>query len=352
MRKLSLASLKNCCYVSYSFLLIFLYCCSYCEIGIPLHQSTFLRVAFSKHHCNLKSILLESLSPKYMCLDNVNEKIIISRKSGTIQNSKDLPSRELFSTLLSVAANRRASMDMIFSLAKIRPAVLLIDLLPSISSNEIVDCIWCLGVLYSRLRESPISSFCSTYDSEVFDVQKSHIRIAVTAIQVIHDRVTSGQDKILMSRSAAKLLYGLMKLRLTWRQLESEDELVGITLPNLVLHSVPNMNSQGVSNALYSLGKMQIPLRYSISNQQEQKIKVAQLLVKALLQQLHAVASSKSFKGQVISNSLWGMYSLGLRWSRFPTPVKSTLFSAIARECVRMSPQSVGNTLYALGTYI
>lgn len=280
-----------------------------------------------------------------------NEEITINRKSSTIQKSKSLQSRELFSTLLSVATNRRAPTHILYSLAMIFPAILLIDL-PSISSNEIVDCIWCLGVLYSRLRESPISSFASSYDFESPDVQKSHIQIAVTAIQVIHDRVTSGQDKILMSRSAAKLLYGLMKLRLSWRQLESADDVVGVTLPTLLLHSVSNMNSQGVSNALYSLGKMQMPLRYSVSNQQEQKIKVAQLLVKALLQQLQAVASTKSFKGQVISNSLWGMYSLGLRWSRLPSPVKSTLFSAIARECVRMSPQSVGNTLYALGSFL
>ena len=332
-------------------LLIFILFCSYIDVTVPFQHPFFLtiRVFSNRYHFSF-----DSVKEKGNIAETGNDEISNYRASNRMQKSsilKDFSHRELLSTLISVAKNRRASIARLFSVAAVRPATILVDSLPNLSTDEIVDCIWCLGALYSRLRESSISSFPFTDEIETLEVQKSHVLFAATAIQVINDRLMSGMDKTMMSRTAAKLLYGLMKLRLSWKQLELAGYAVDVTLPTLLLNSVPNMNSQGVSNMLYSLGKMQMPVRYSSFDQQEHKIKVAQLLVKALLQQLQAVAATKSFKGQVISNSLWGMYSLGLRWNKLPSSTRSALFAAIARECFRMSPQSVGNTLYALGSY-
>eukprot|EP00597_Dinobryon_sp_UTEXLB2267_P001613 CAMPEP_0170075640 /NCGR_PEP_ID=MMETSP0019_2-20121128/12747_1 /TAXON_ID=98059 /ORGANISM="Dinobryon sp., Strain UTEXLB2267" /LENGTH=932 /DNA_ID=CAMNT_0010286751 /DNA_START=635 /DNA_END=3433 /DNA_ORIENTATION=+ len=97
------------------------------------------------------------------------------------------------------------------------------------------------------------------------------------------------------------------------------------------------------------MGLMKIPIRDK-SGLESKGLKLSQALLKAVLLQLQAVATTRSFQGQVISNSLWGLHSIGIRWNRLPPSIRTALYGAISRECFRMSPQSVGNSLYALGS--
>ena len=233
----------------------------------------------------------------------IEPKRLVRYCPNTFRLASELEPQEILSFIMLEAMCRNSSEEKNRLIANFKPAIVLTTALSNFSTNEIVDCIWSLGMLHSRLMSDSLLNF-----NEVASLRQSNVLLCTKAILTLYERSTNdNSDTLLLSRSAAKLTYGIMKLNISWRDLI--DNNVDGMISSLLLKSIPNMSSQGVSNVLYSLGRM----RMSCSPNKRETI---EQLVKSLLIQLRAVSTSLSFKGQAISNSLWGMYLLGLKWNR------------------------------------
>lgn len=103
---------------------------------------------------------------------------------------------------------------------------------------------------------------------------------------------------------------------------------------NLLTESViSSSSSQSISNILWSLGTISCP--------------IPEKTLDLIYDRFSLVY--KDMNDQAISNILIGLLKAGITWEAIPVMVQSILCSAICRECLRMSPQAVCNTLYSLG---
>jgi len=218
-------------------------------------------------------------------------------KYQQISPNLDNSALEILSYMQSAIYMKNGEMSTLHNFAMSYPESRLLHSMSSLNVDEITDIIWCLGTLRK--------SFANIRRSEPSENQ---ILVASEAIRLVHEK-SSLPDAQFLSRSAAKLAWGIAKMGVSWEELCEAG--VERQFSSLLLPAVAGMNSRGVSNLLYALALLQPPLAGG-----HRSSKLSQALLRVVLQQLQAVAASRSFRGQALSNSLWALGRLGLQWSR------------------------------------
>ena len=189
----------------------------------------------------------------------------------------------------------------------------MITILPILSFDDIADLIWCLGSLQSQknVKEKKIKSLNDVVTTSIFwfcsQANQSLLR----------------KSKSISSISTAKFFIGISRMNIQWSHINSlrysnyhnninnnrnsnNNMTIGNDLIMILDSSIPNMNSQGVSNVIYSLGRMGVSVNDDIYN----KIKGI------LFRQIQFVSESPSFTGHSISNILLGLSMMNCRWDR------------------------------------
>lgn len=155
-----------------------------------------------------------------------------------------------------------------------------LSLIPSMSAISLVETIFSLGTLNKQL---------SLTDG-------SFIELVNASIQVMHQLVLK-QPQTLSAKSLCKYLTGIVRLQTSWKDMQKEKFIAVISCQ----YALSELTSQGISNYIWSLGKLEIPIRAIPPSTRT-----------LLLQMFHSVASDINDQG--ISNILIGFYKLGLTW--------------------------------------
>jgi hypothetical protein len=143
-------------------------------------------------------------------------------------------------------------------------------------------------------------------------------------------------------------IYGMAKL-LTAKQgtaapphAWSEAERAQLT--NVVKAALPGFTeggSQTLSNAVWSIGRLDL---VSVSSR-GQSAEVAAAILFHVTRQLQSSPCSDV----VLSSVITGLSLMDIRWAHLPMQLQSSVCSTFCRQCTKMSPQALGNTLYHLG---
>jgi hypothetical protein len=223
-------------------------------------------------------------------IDKVPQRRSVSPDGGNATDSSNF-----MSSLLSFALLDRAfSIERYRGFQRKMSSSQVSRILTELSNEDISNLVWCWGLLYKRYVRH-----LTTNETQPVD----NLYLCVNSINQIHQN----SQQSLNARSTSKFLYGTARMGICWDSLTANASL---SLSRLLQRAIPSLNSQGVANVLYALGKMKMRI------EGDGIAKENGVLLRALLAQLLAVSSSRSFQSQSISNSLWGLYNLGLQWNQ------------------------------------
>lgn len=164
------------------------------------------------------------------------------------------------------------------------------------------------------------------------------------AIASIYDMICI-VSKSYKSQGISNTLYGLAKMN--WRWIDLPSKVIDAIESHLrSKYGLQNMPDYSVANIVWSLG--QLNALWSVDHKSRIN---GHLSADICIKVTNAVQCKCSFMNeQGLSNTLLGLAKMEAKWSYFTLPLKKNIFSAIVALAETMKAQGISNTLWALSS--